>query len=138
MVIVMLTGSRFLPYIVAIPKRILMPIVVVICVLGSYALELRISHVYQMFAFGITGLVMRRYGFPVGPMVLAIILGGLLDVEIRRSILLAQKGLFALFMGRPLSLFLIFVIAFSLLSRLDFIREIFRKPLNRIKEKVFS
>ena len=80
-----------------------------LCIIGAYACNNRLFDVGLMFCFGVLGFCMRRHGYPVAPMVLAIVLGGIMDSSFRRAISLAESEsdkLAALF-GRPITLVLL-------------------------------
>jgi putative tricarboxylic transport membrane protein len=103
----LLLGPR-VSRIINIPKRILLPIVTVLCVIGAFACNNRMFDVGMMFFFGILGYLMRRRGYPVAPMILALVLGGMMDNSFRRAISLAsteENMLMALF-GRPITIVL--------------------------------
>ncbi len=94
---------------ISVPKKLLLPIVVVLCVIGSFACNNRMFDVLLMIAFGLVGFLMRRNGYSVAPMTLGIVLGGMMDANFRRAISLASSEsnkLYALF-GRPISIILL-------------------------------
>ncbi len=70
-----------------VPKGILMPIVVVLSVVGSYSIQNNLTDVYWMIGFGFFGYLLRQYGYPLGPMVLGMILGPLMDINFRRALI---------------------------------------------------
>ncbi|MBP1326275.1 putative tricarboxylic transport membrane protein [Leucobacter exalbidus] len=72
----------------ALPPRYLAIIIVTFCMVGTYAVQNSIFDVVLMFAFGFIGLLMRRFGFPPGPMVLGLILGPLAESNLRRALLI--------------------------------------------------
>jgi putative tricarboxylic transport membrane protein len=73
-----------------------------------------------MLAFGVFGYFMRQYGFPVGPVILGVILSSLTDENWRRAIL-SERGsltdLFSNLLSSPLSTVLLFAIVFILVSQ---------------------
>ena len=77
--------------VILVPKRILLPLVTVLCIVGAFAANNRMFDVLLMFLFGCLGYVMRRRGYPVAPMVLAIVLGGMMDSNFRRAVSLVQS-----------------------------------------------
>ena len=77
--------------VILVPKRILLPLVTVLCIIGAFAANNRMFDVLLMFLFGCLGYVMRRRGYPVAPMVLAIVLGGMMDSNFRRAVSLVQS-----------------------------------------------
>jgi putative tricarboxylic transport membrane protein len=85
-----------------IPREIIMPIVFVLCVIGSYAISQRLFDVWTMLGFGIAGFVLRRYNYPMAPFVLGIVLGDLLDKNLRRGLVLSDGDLTPFF-TRPIS-----------------------------------
>jgi putative tricarboxylic transport membrane protein len=85
------------------PLPAIMAVVIVLCVIGAYSVNLQILDVYVMFFFGILGLIMRELKFPTAPLILGIVLGGeLADGNFRRA-LMAGKGSFEPFLTRPIS-----------------------------------
>lgn len=103
----LLLGPR-ISRIINVPKRILLPIVTVLCVIGAYACNNRKFDVALMFFFGILGYFMRRRDYPVAPMTLALVLGGMMDSNFRRAISLAssENNVFLALFGRPITLVL--------------------------------
>lgn len=93
-----------------IPNTILMPIVVLLCVLGTYALNNSYFDVLVMAAFGVIGFVITRVGLPVTPMLIGVVLGGMIESEFRRSLIMSDGSL-SIFFTRPISLALLAVLA---------------------------
>jgi len=101
-----MTGIRAFAKIAEIPKGILMPLIIILSVVGSYSINNSIIDVYWMLGFGVLGYLMRRHDFPVGPMVLGIILSSLIEKNLRRSISLSEGNVFNFFLqifSSPLS-----------------------------------
>jgi putative tricarboxylic transport membrane protein len=93
--VMLLLGMFVVPWfskIVLIPKKFLLPVVSVLCVVGTYAGGNSVFEVYMMFAFGLVGFLMRTFGYPVAPMVLGLVLGGMMDTNFRRAMNLAAAG----------------------------------------------
>ena len=70
-------ARRVFVNVVKVPNNILGPVVVVLSVIGSFAIRNSISDVIIMLAFGVIGYVMEKYGYPTAPVVLTLILGPL-------------------------------------------------------------
>jgi putative tricarboxylic transport membrane protein len=83
----------------------LMPIIFVLCTVGAFAITSRIFDVWVMLGFGVLGLVLRQVGFPLAPLVLGVVLGPILDVNLRRGLVLSDGNLMPFF-TRPISLVL--------------------------------
>jgi len=94
--------TRPLLTILLIPRERLMPIVFVLCVIGPYAITQRLFDVYVMVFFGILGFILREMKYPMAPLVLGIILGDLLDKNLRRALVLSDGDLTPFF-TRPIS-----------------------------------
>jgi len=110
--------------IINVPKRILLPIVTVLCVIGAYACNNRLFDVGLMLFFGILGFLLRRRGFSVAPVTLGLVLGGMMDANFRRAISLAstaENPLLALF-GRPITLILLAVTLITLISNIPSVK----------------
>ncbi len=110
--------------VVTIPKRLLMPIIVVLCVIGAFAVNNRMFDVSLMFFFGILGFFMRRRDYPVAPMTLAIVLGGMMDSNFRRAISLAssEDNFISALLGRPITIVLLLLTLFVIISNIPAVR----------------
>ncbi|HEX2113343.1 MAG TPA: tripartite tricarboxylate transporter permease [Alphaproteobacteria bacterium] len=88
-----------------VPRDIIMPIVFVLCVIGSFAIAQRLFDVWTMLGFGAVGFILRRFNYPMAPFVLGIVLGDLLDKNLRRGLVLSDGDLTPFF-TRPISIVL--------------------------------
>ena len=116
MLILGLSMVRVLVKVLEIPRTKLMPVVFVLCVIGAYAVESRQFDIVIMVAFGIIGYVMQEMDYPVAPMVLGIILGDILDKNLRRALVLTDGSIMPFF-TRPISIVLILLIVLSLVGK---------------------
>lgn len=105
---------RPLLLILQIPRSVIMPIVFVLCVIGSYAISQRLFDVWTMLGFGVAGFFLRRHGYPMAPFVLGIVLGDLLDKNLRRGLVLSDGDLTPFF-TRPISMVLALVCIVTIL-----------------------
>ena len=94
--------TRPLLTILRVPRERLMPIVFVLCVIGPYAITQRVFDVYVMVFFGALGFILREMKYPMAPLVLGIILGDILDKNLRRALVLSAGDLTPFF-TRPIS-----------------------------------
>ena len=88
--------------IVQIPKRILIPVIFVLCAIGSYSINNNYYDVLVMFIAGVIGYFLSKGGFPLSPIVLALILGQMCEGNLRRSLVMFQ-GNYGLFFTRPIA-----------------------------------
>ncbi len=68
-----------------IPPKILMPVVAVLSVVGAYAINIRLFDVYVMLGFGLFFYVFHKQKYPMAPLVLGVILGPMIDENLRRA-----------------------------------------------------
>jgi putative tricarboxylic transport membrane protein len=101
MVLIMALGARWMLRIVTVPKAALFPIVLVLCVIGAYALNNTMSNVYVLLAFGLLGYAMVKFGYPLAPFILGVILGDQIEINLVRSIMTDSNPW--LFVTRPIS-----------------------------------
>lgn len=117
-----LTGVRVFAKLVEVPKGLLLPIIIIISVVGTYAINNNVADVYWMLAFGIFGYILKVYGFQVGPVVLGIILGPLMESGFRRAMMDVQHDIPAFFLKllvNPVSLILTVSILAILIGQTD-------------------
>ncbi|MBT2597259.1 tripartite tricarboxylate transporter permease [Arthrobacter sp. ISL-72] len=110
--------------ILRVRAAILAPITVLITVIGVYTINNSIFDIWLVIVFGILGYLMKKFGFEPGPLVLAFVLGSLLEENLRRSLLLFG-GDPAGFVGRPISSVLLLVFAAVML--LPLLQKAFKK-----------
>ena len=89
-----LSGIKLFAKVVELPKGLLLPIIIIISVVGTYAINNSLSDVYWMLGFGIFGYVLKMYGFQMGPVILGIILGPLMEDGYRRAMMDQHNNLF--------------------------------------------
>lgn len=107
MLIFGLTGIKIFTKIVEMPRAIIIPLIFLLSIVGAYAVNNSITDVYWMLGFGVFGYFMRHYGYPLGPVILGVILSRLLDENWRRAIISEREDLGRFFEGiltSPLSL----------------------------------
>jgi len=92
--------------ILAVPRSLLYAAILVFATLGVYSLANSLVDVLIMYVIGVIGFFMRRYDFPVGPMILGVILGPMLESQFRRALQISQ-GDMSVFVTRPISAILL-------------------------------
>lgn len=117
--------ARVTPRILGVPAWVLFPVVVLLAIVGSYAVNNRIFDVWVMFAFGLLGWGMRALSIPTPPLVLGLILGPMADAEFRRALSASHGSLEPLY-TRPLSLALIAVLLLTILASTGVIGRLLR------------
>jgi putative tricarboxylic transport membrane protein len=117
MLILGLSMVRALVKVLLVPRQKLMPIVFVLCVVGSFAIQARLFDVGVMVVFGIIGYYMREMEYPVAPLVLGIILGDLLDKSLRRALILSDGSILPFFI-RPICAVIAAITILTIVSRM--------------------
>jgi len=109
MVVFGLSLGKFLVKILSINATFLMPFIAVFTIIGSYSINTRLFDVYVAVFFGILGFVLKELDYPVAPMVLGIILGGLIDSNFRRAMQFSGGSIKYLLINRPIGTLLVFI-----------------------------
>ncbi|MBI2016883.1 MAG: tripartite tricarboxylate transporter permease [Candidatus Rokubacteria bacterium] len=87
--------------IVRVPKSILIPNILVLCVVGAYALNNVMANVYALLLFGVLGYLLVKFGFPLAPLILGVILGDQIEVNLVRALMTDSDPW--LFVTRPIA-----------------------------------
>jgi putative tricarboxylic transport membrane protein len=101
MVAALWAGSRWMLRVTTVPQAVLFPVVLVLCVIGAYALNNTMGNVYILLAFGVLGYAMVKFGFPLAPFILGVILGDQIEINLIRAIMTDPDPW--LFLTRPIS-----------------------------------
>ena len=98
----------------SLPRGILMPLIIPVCVIGAYSVKLSMFDVWVMFAAGAAGWLLTIFRFPVAPIVLGVILAPLADENLRRSLLVFDDKdigfVLSQWIGTLLMAFVLFVV----------------------------
>ncbi len=87
--------------IVQVPKSVLIPVILVLCVIGAYALNNIMANVYSLLLFGLLGYGLVKLGFPLATLILGVILGDQIEVNLVRALMTDNDPW--LFLTRPIS-----------------------------------
>ena len=101
-----------------IPYSFLFPWILLFCIIGAYSLNNRPGDVVVMITCGVIGYLFRKFRYEIPPLILAFVLGPMLEMEMRRSLSLS-RGSFSIFFTRPISvLFTLISLAVLLTPRI--------------------
>lgn len=89
-------------YILDVPREYLMPVILIFCIVGAFAMDNTLSAVVTMLVFGVVGWFMEENNFPIAPALLGIVLGRMLEETFLTSMIKAQ-GDFLQFFSRPIA-----------------------------------
>ena len=115
--IIGLTMAKQMARICLVPNSVLVPIIVALACIGTYALSNNMMEVVIMLVFGLIGYLMKIFEFEPAPLVLGVVLADILESNFRRTLIMAapKGGLIPYFLTRPVSIIIVLVIlAFAL------------------------
>ncbi|MDD5169982.1 MAG: tripartite tricarboxylate transporter permease, partial [Syntrophales bacterium] len=88
--------------ILKIPYKVLFPLILLFCLIGVYSVSSSVFDIYIMLIFGIVGYLMKKFEYEGAPMILAFVLGPLMEHNLRKALITSQ-GDFSIFFTRPLA-----------------------------------
>ncbi|PTM59756.1 tripartite tricarboxylate transporter permease [Desmospora activa] len=115
--ILLILNLPLIPYIaraLLIPRPLLISLVILFCMIGVYGVSFATFDLYLLIIFGVVGFLMRRFRFPAAPLILAFILGSMMEQSLRQSLTLSG-GDWGIFLERPITLLLLGFTALSLI-----------------------
>ena len=108
MFLFMLVAVKHIAKLASLPRSLLMPVILVFCIIGSFALSTRMFDVWTMIFFGLLGFAFERMSIPLAPFVIGFILAPIAEENLQAG-LMASSGSFLPLIQRPISL--IFVVS---------------------------
>jgi putative tricarboxylic transport membrane protein len=115
LIVLNLPMVKWLAKILLVPRWILMPLIGILSIVGVYVLNGSEFDLIMMLVFGILGFIMRKTGFPMAPLILGLVLGGLIEVNFRRA-LTYSYGDYSTFYQSPISIGLWVITFLSLVA----------------------
>src|SRR5688572_23729835 len=104
-----------------IPYTILLPLILLFTLIGAFAINNNVWDIWIMLLFGVIGYLMRKFDYPAAPVVLALVLGPMMETNFRRTLAISQ-GDYTVFLTHPISAFLlacaVLSLAWPLIARL--------------------
>lgn len=99
-------------YLLSMPSGVVMPIVTLLCLVGTFAASYSMFHIGIMFLAGALGYLFYRGGYPFAPLILGLILGPMADENLRRTIWI-YEGKYEQLLTRPIGLILLVAVIWS-------------------------
>ena len=93
---------RLFGLILAVPREVLMPLILIFCVVGAFAINNSAFGIGLMLVMGVLGYVMEENGFPIAPAILGLVLGGMIEANFLTSMMKADGQLVGFF-ARPVA-----------------------------------
>jgi putative tricarboxylic transport membrane protein len=113
-----------------LPSSLMAPLILVACLVGAFGVNNNPTDILTMIVFGVVGYLAEKYGFSPAPLVLAFVIGPLMETSVRQSLILSH-GDFSIFVTRPISGILLGIVAVVFATSLA--RQLWRaRPLLRV------
>ena len=128
---------RLFVKIVEIPYAILSPLIILICTIGAYSINNSHADVIMMILFGILGYLMRKFDYDLAPLILAFVLGPLLEKSMRQS-LISSNGDLMIFFTRPIAATIMMITVVVIISSCLFATVLKQKQAARVLDKLRS
>lgn len=109
-----LSSLRLMGWVLQMPRAVLTPLILVLCVVGAYAINNSMFDIGLMLTVGVIGYIMQRLDFPLSPVVLALIMGPMAESNLRRALSLSN-GSFDFLWTRPITMGLLAIALVTLL-----------------------
>ncbi len=100
-----------------LPSSFMVALIVLACLVGAYGVNNNPFDILMMLLFGVFGYLAEKFGYSLAPLVLAFVLGPLMEISVRQSLIISQ-GSFGIFVTRPISAVLLGIAALLLVSPL--------------------
>ena len=126
MLLMGLLTARVFILVLRIPQTVFLPIVMALTTLGSFSVGGGINDLYLMLGVGALATLMGKMAYPVAPLVIGVILGGLFDESFRRALFIADGDPSA-FVTRPGSAILLALILALIGSQIPWLRRLYRR-----------
>jgi putative tricarboxylic transport membrane protein len=101
--IICMTATPLLAAMLRTPYAILAPVVIILCVVGAYAIQNSMLDVWLVLIFGVIGFVLRKLDYPLAPLIVALVLGELTETALRQSLIMSD-GSMGIFFTRGIAL----------------------------------
>lgn len=96
--------ARFFAKMLNLDKMLLLPLILMVCMIGAYASSNKVFFIFVMIVFGVLGFLLERVGVSSSALVLGMVLGDLLETNLRQALILS-KGDYGIFFERPICIF---------------------------------
>ncbi len=121
--IIGLLGARLYARLLNIPRHVLIPAIMILCMVGGYSLGNSLFDVLLVVIFGVVGYFLQKVDIHPAPIILGMVLGPMFEVNLRRSLILADGSLMPYF-TRPVCLFIWAIIIFIIVSSITQARKV--------------
>lgn len=114
-VVIGFLGIRIWAQVLRVPARLLWPLILVLCVVGTYGIRSNVLDVYMMIGTGILGFFLMKGQFPIIPLIVGLILEPIIEESLRQALIISNGSW--VFLTQPVSLIMLSLIALSFIGR---------------------
>ena len=113
MIVIQMFGLRLFAKVLKVPKYYLMPIIIVLCIIGAFALNNRMFDCWSIIFFGLVGYAMGKLDIPLPPMIMSFVLGETVETNLRRALMYSNNDP-SIFITSPISCVFLVMAAISI------------------------
>ena len=127
MLVLMYLGMRGFVKLLSLPKIYLLPVVMIMCIIGAFAVNNRVFDIWCVLGFGVLGYLLKKAEIPFAPLIMGFILGPMVELYLRRASML-NEGDLTPFFTRPIpAVFLLIAAAVVVMTVIKEVRARSRK-----------
>lgn len=112
--------------IIKLPYRFIIPVIISLCLIGTYSLNNSLIETWILLIFGVVGFFMKLYGYSPAALVLALVLGPMAENTLRQSLIMSETGM-GIFLTRPVSL--LFIAMIVIIVVYPYVKKLFTKKI---------
>ena len=112
MIVMEYAGMRIFVRILSVSKAVLMPTIMVLCCVGAFSNNNRTFDIIMLGVFGIYGMLLQKFDFPVTPLIIGYIVGPIAEQNLRRALIISDGSFLPMF-GSPIAVFFLLLAAVS-------------------------
>lgn len=117
-IVTLIVALMIIPWLIKIlkvPVRVMIPVITTICIMGAYSANNSLYGIVMMLVFGVVGFLMKKYGYPIAPLLLAYVLAPTLEKNFRQALQISDGSIW-IFFQRPISLVLVVFLLLTVAS----------------------
>jgi putative tricarboxylic transport membrane protein len=97
--VICLTATPLLASILKVPYALLAPVIVMLCIIGAYAIQNSMLDIMLVLIFGVIGFILRKLDYPLAPLIVALVLGAPTELTLRQSLIVSDGSMWVFFTG---------------------------------------
>ena len=124
-------GIKGFTQLLRVPKNLLLPMVLVLCIIGSFGANNRIFDVWTLLFWGVLGYVLSKFDIPLTPIIMGFILGPICEKYLRRGLMMSRNNFGTFFTRKISGTFLVLSIAMVLITFISQMVKVYRESKTR-------